>query len=434
VQRGEGVGGGSRYHLLESLRHFARDLLLRSGGTARARLRHAEHFATVAELLTPLVPGPAPPRWLDRLDEDRAEFRAVADAAFGEGSAHGTPEVGRPAAAVDPALGVRTVAGVWMLWHLRGPLGEGRELTENALRHAAAEPPRTRARLLYGVASSAFGDGDLARATEAGRACLALAERHDDDLAAGWGLGVLGLAAWAAGDYPESRRHTESAVAASRRAGDLWSVAIGLTQLGRAASDQGDLGDAVTLLDEAVLAAEESTELPAIGFALDLRATLALRQGDDDLAAALAERALAAYRAAGLHEGVGSALGTIARAATRSRHSRRAATVLLERIELCRRYGYRGALAACLEDAADVAADSAQVVIAVRLLAAAGVLRAAHGTPVPAAERSRHDNRLAAVRAELDAGAFAAAWRTGERRDLDRTLTDARELLSRAIR
>jgi predicted ATPase/DNA-binding SARP family transcriptional activator len=422
VQRGEGVGGRSRYRLLESLRHFARDRLRENGGTARARLRHAAHFAAVAEQLSPLIPGPAPQRWLDRLDEDRAELRAAAATAF-----HGA---GEPAA--DPGMGVRLVAASWLLWSLRGPLGDCRDLTEIALRHADAEAPRIRAQLLYGVASAALGEGDLARAVQAGRACLELAETHGDDLAAGWGLGILGLAAWAAGDYPEGRRYTELAVAASRRADDAWSVAIGLTQLGRVASDRGDLAVAATLLDESVLAAEASAEPQAIGFALDLRATLALRQGDDDRAAELAERALATYRPADLHEGVASALRTLAEAATRHADPRRAAAAHLERMELCRRHGYRGALAACLEDVADVAVHSDQHEFAGQLLGAAAALRTAHGTPVPAADRSRHDDRFATVRAELRAEAFAAAWRTGERRDLDQMLTEARDLLTRA--
>jgi predicted ATPase/DNA-binding SARP family transcriptional activator len=423
VQRGEGVGGRSRYRLLESLRHFAHDRLREHGGTARARLRHAAHFAAVAEQLSPLIAGQAPQRWLDRLDEDRAELRSAAATAF-----HGA---GEPAA--DPALGVRLVAAAWMLWNLRGPLGECRDLTEIALRHTDAEPPRTRAQLLYGAAASAFGDGDLARAAQAGRACLELAETHGDDLAAGWGLGMLGLAAWAAGDYTEGRQYTELAVAASRRADDAWSVAIGLTQLGRLASDRGDLADAATLLDESVLAAEAGAEPQAIGFALDLRATLALRQGDDDQAAALAERALAAYRPADLHEGVASALRTIAEAATRRADPRRAATAHLERMELCRRHGYRGALAACLEDVADVAARNDRHMLAVRLMAAADALRSAHGTPVPTAEHPQHDNRVAVVRAELHAADFAAAWRAGQQHDLDQTLTEARDLLTWAI-
>jgi hypothetical protein len=93
-------------------RRQRRDRGLREhGGTARARLRHAAHFAAVAEQLNPLIAGQAPQRWLDRLDEDRAELRAAAATAF-----HGA---GEPAA--DPGMGVRLVAAAFHAsLHLRG--------------------------------------------------------------------------------------------------------------------------------------------------------------------------------------------------------------------------------------------------------------------------------------------------------------------------
>ncbi|MCJ7439945.1 MAG: hypothetical protein MUP97_19575 [Acidimicrobiia bacterium] len=45
----EGEGGATRYQLLETLRHFAREQLDSSGVADDARRRHAEHFARVAE-------------------------------------------------------------------------------------------------------------------------------------------------------------------------------------------------------------------------------------------------------------------------------------------------------------------------------------------------------------------------------------------------
>ncbi|MCA1675092.1 MAG: hypothetical protein LC799_23855 [Actinobacteria bacterium] len=169
-----------------------------------------------------------------------------------------------------------------------------------------------RARLLYGAATFALAQGDLDRATEAGRECIAVSRGYGDDRAAGWGLACQGLAAWARGDYDSGWTLTEQAVAAARRAGDRWDAAMGLAHLGRVATDQGDVERAEALLEESVALARDVSQPMAVGFALDLLATLAYRDGRDAPAAALAEQALWAYRAGGSpQELIGSALRTI---------------------------------------------------------------------------------------------------------------------------
>src|SRR5262245_48311205 len=49
---------GRRYRLLEPTRQFARHLLMACGEEPDVRLRHATHFATLAERIAPLVRGP----------------------------------------------------------------------------------------------------------------------------------------------------------------------------------------------------------------------------------------------------------------------------------------------------------------------------------------------------------------------------------------
>ncbi len=66
------------------------------------------------------------------------------------------------------------VSGTWLLWLLRGPLGEGRELVEAALRDDVPMVAQMRSRLLYGAAAFSLAHGDLDQATAAGRECLAV--------------------------------------------------------------------------------------------------------------------------------------------------------------------------------------------------------------------------------------------------------------------
>ena len=88
----ETAGGGTRYQLLETLRHYARERLDEHDDADAWRRRHAEHFAMFAESIGPLLTGPdelaarrtieteldntrAAVTWgLDRDDEGDSEF------------------------------------------------------------------------------------------------------------------------------------------------------------------------------------------------------------------------------------------------------------------------------------------------------------------------------------------------------------------------
>jgi predicted ATPase len=69
--------GPTRYHMLESLRHYARERLDAAGVADETRRRHAQHYAaTVAEISSGLR-GPDESSWRRRLDADRENFRAA---------------------------------------------------------------------------------------------------------------------------------------------------------------------------------------------------------------------------------------------------------------------------------------------------------------------------------------------------------------------
>jgi hypothetical protein len=76
--------------------------------------------------------------------------------------------------------------------------------------------------------------------------------------------------------------------------------------------------------------------------------------------------------------------------------------------------GDKHGLAECLEGLAGVAVTQRQLEHAAQLLGAAEALRTALGAPLSPGERVQYDHNVSAVRAGLDATAFAAAWATGQ--------------------
>jgi hypothetical protein len=62
---------------------------------------------------------------------------------------------------------------------------------------------------------------------------------------------------------------------------------------------------------------------------------------------------------------------------------------------------------------------------AVRLFGAAQSLRQVMGTPLPLVERSVHEQRVVAARAELSEEVFGAAWAEGETMALEAAVAEA---------
>ena len=91
-------GEATRYQLLETLRHFARDRA--AGSLDDLRRRHAAHYAAFAEEAGPGLASPDELRWRPRVTADLDNLRAAASWAFD------APDVG------DLVLGVRVIDGL----------------------------------------------------------------------------------------------------------------------------------------------------------------------------------------------------------------------------------------------------------------------------------------------------------------------------------
>ena len=114
--RGEGLDGGdARFRLLESIREFAGEMLdARAEGTTIAE-RHRDHYLALVERAAPALSGEDQRSWLERLEAEHDNVRAVLDRAL---------------AAPWPAEGVRTAFATWRFWQKRGHLGEARRRLE----------------------------------------------------------------------------------------------------------------------------------------------------------------------------------------------------------------------------------------------------------------------------------------------------------------
>ena len=142
------LGAEPRWGMLETIREFAVEQLESDEEADTVRARHADHFLGLAEEAAPHLTGLDQAVWLNRLESDQDNFRAV----FRWSLATGRVEIG-----------MRIGSALWRFWQLRGRLIEGRDWMEQLLDHpGATERNAVRGHALATLGSLAYWQGDVA--------------------------------------------------------------------------------------------------------------------------------------------------------------------------------------------------------------------------------------------------------------------------------
>ncbi len=226
------VADGGRYRLLETLRHFARQRLLRAGESAEARDRHAQWVISLAEEAERHLTGSRQREWIQRLDAEADNVRAALEWLV-------TDHQSKRALHLASAL---------TLWRCAtSALTEGRKWFVAALAEADDEPTLLRGKALFGVALLADIQGDTRMAMACSAESLQIGRRLGDiDLCARSLLVVAScmLPKEVPGDAVEA---ATECVALAREAGDAWCLSYGLTRLGVATRDRTSLEAAVAV-------------------------------------------------------------------------------------------------------------------------------------------------------------------------------------------
>ena len=223
---------GTRYRLLDTVRHYAADRLAEAGGTEAARDRHAAAFLGLAER----------ERELAVLARDQDNFRAALEWSLEHGNQTG-PRLAR-------ALGD--------FWLGRGLLQEGRDWLDRALARRPADL-RLRADLLRLLGAVLFEGGDLDRAD------TVLSEGSEVAAAAGAPAVQARIAVLRADirnlqglGHAEALAECEAAAAVLESEGDLDGLAEALTAAGRLRFWLGDIPASHVVLERAITCARHS--------------------------------------------------------------------------------------------------------------------------------------------------------------------------------
>ncbi|MBV9169692.1 MAG: tetratricopeptide repeat protein, partial [Chloroflexi bacterium] len=283
----ESPTGDVRYRLLETMREYGWECLVKSGAAEPTRRRHALFHLALAERAKPELTGAQPAMWLRQLDHEHDNIRTAL---------HWAIEVG------ESELGLRLTGAVWRFWFVRGHEREGRRWLEEMLALAEVDGRAgtwTRADVLSGAAALARDQGDYHRAAELAETGLALFREIGDKGGSGWALQHLGCTARDQADYVRAARLLNESVLLFRECGDCRGAAWALHNLARVAREQGDCTAASRLSEESLALFRSRGDKRGIAFVLHHQGCIARDLGDYARAAMLSEESLALCRALG---------------------------------------------------------------------------------------------------------------------------------------
>jgi non-specific serine/threonine protein kinase len=246
---------GERYHLLETVRQYALELLNASGESDPTRLRHLNYFVALAEMANPQLIGPQQAQWHARLGLERENLL----------SAHAWCE--NPANGCE--LGLRLVCAIKFYWVSQGLMELGHRVMVEALARApATDRSLLRCKALLGAGQLGFFMGRYAEAQSYIEESLAIARERDDSTVIAMALQPLGMACLGQGHLAAARGHLEAALELARKGGNKREVAAALNALAQLYRMEGQLDTCELLYESGIVLARELNDDEVVAIAL----------------------------------------------------------------------------------------------------------------------------------------------------------------------
>jgi predicted ATPase/DNA-binding XRE family transcriptional regulator len=415
------ASGEPRFGLLETIRVHALDRLEASGEAPSIRRRHAQAFLEFVEEAEPHLTTAGRAAWLRRIDLELDNMRAALTwSASPEG---------------DAELGQRLVGSLSWYWYMRGRLHEGRRWAERMVERGTtdlASPGFARATFCIGGMS--LMQGDIPAAHAALERGLELFRKVLDQRRVAEALVFLGMSIAAQGDHARALDMYCEAATVSSDIGDVWLEAFTLTNEGAARTAVGELQAADTTYRDSLALFDTLDDPWGRSIALRGLAGLMLRRNDHLAARELYERSVPLFRETGDARGLAQALLGLGRAALRSGSAEYADEVFSEALVRWKEVELRAGMVRSLSGLAGAAAARDQLEHAVRLYATAIRQAAAIGVVFSDQDTQDHEHSLKAMRDQLGAARFSAAWDEGSALSLDQAIQLTGHAAGRTVR
>lgn len=451
LQQTQQEGAEPRLFMLETVREYGLECLEASGQMEVARSTHARYYLHLAEEADARLRGPQQSRWLERLEREHDNLRAVLTWTLASKGDRTTRETA-----------LRIATALQDFWEIRGYISEGRVFLEGALAQAEDCEAPVRGRALIAAGWHAKAQGNFDQAETRGRQSLLLFREREESHGIAHSLLLLGNIAMTRGDNAESRALLEEGLARFRAASDapstsdvllvLANVFINLGEYNRALTlleenlaslraagnilsatevlnllartifYQGDLARAHTLLEECLALSRQVDYKESIALALITMGLVKLVQGDLYTARSLLEEGLTLSRRGEWGERMAWGIYGLGWVAYFEQDYETARTLFEEGLTLCMTLGNKVFIAFHLEGLASVVVMQKQGAWAARLWGAAAHLRQTLSAATPLFMQSTYDSFIGHLRSQLGQEAFTTLWKQGHSMTLKQVL------------
>jgi predicted ATPase/serine/threonine protein kinase/DNA-binding CsgD family transcriptional regulator len=466
-----------RLVMLETIREYGMECLAANGEGDVTLQAQARYYVALAEKAEPELAGPQQTGWLERLEAEYNNVRAVLRWLLEQGESNQSKR----------EMALRLAGALRRFWEVRGHLSEGWNFLGRALAGSEGVEGPTQMKALKAAARLAYLWGDTDRAEGLCEEYLALCRGLGDTRGIAFSLRLLGLIAERRDHLPAARAHYEEAVVLFRQGDDKEGLAWSLFNVAYLLSLQGEYVRGSALLEEALTLFRELGSKQGIAWVLiRLADVFFMSQGSRRRVHALLEEGLTLSRELAYLEGIVQALGLLGQVTLMEGDAARASSLAQESLALSRELenewyladalllgkvaavqgdypaarawyeegltvclkmgsrvpianrleGLAGVVAAhsamglsttpflpCLEGLAGVVAAQGQPTWAARLWGAAEALRENFGIPLAPVERADYERAVTAASIPLGEKSFTAAWAEGRTMPLKQVLT-----------
>ena len=394
VKYEETPNGSARYHLLETIRSYALQLLESQAEAEVQRAKHSNYYFELAQELQPQLFGS---RLKGRLRQLQKEVFNI-EAALEWYKRH------------DAAKGLQMADALKRFWYVQGYFTLARQHFSDLL----ASAPQQASQLGYAKGLQAAGffawhQADISSALALYHQSFALFETLNETVHAAVVCGSLGEILGAQGKYHDAQAYLQRACEALRASDNKQALAGLYGSLGRNAFDQNLCDDARHWFAEGLLLSAnlDNEQLKAL-FYVALGA-VELQQGKLDAAEKYFLDACKIQEELGDRQGLSQSRQNLGIIARKRRLPEKACRYLLSSLNIADHLRDKHGQLQALEELGLVCLAQKSVSLAAQLLGRAAQLRKEVGIPVPLAEKQEYDCSVSLVETCLGE-TFHAEW------------------------
>jgi len=409
-----------RYHLLETIRQYAREKMFDSGEGEMLRDRHLAYYLRAAEAIEYMNLSPKQAEWMDWCETEQDNCRAAIDWGMGR----------------DAEAALRLVAGVNEGWLRRGYTSDTQQLLQSAIDRVealpgvAGEPGFGLLSILaktWGALGSTFiSQGMNLQAHACFERSLSLYAQIGNHSEQARSVCMLGFTEVLLGNNAEGEKHLVEAETLARRSGD--KVGLGMALGIQANFMIFSLNDPVKSRRYNAEALQLAREIGApwiLGQTILGNARIAAVEGRVEDARSQFTEAAAIYQGLGDSFFVNVAQSEIAHLERRQGNFDQARRLYKTTIRHWLELGQVGAIANQLECFAFLNIASGDYLNAVRLFGAAESFRERLESKMTVPERLEYESQVAFLRTHMGDVAFTEGWSEGRILNKDEAISYA---------